>query len=222
MKNISKYLYFSFIPFFVLGLLPWWKENILLLLGTLSGQGSSISWATIHRGYHHRYSDTDLDFHTPKKGLLYAFVGWTSQITENNTNLNFKYAGSLLRKPNHIWFHRHSLTILWSIPIGVSLIDWKLSLMMFCLPTALSLLQDNSVNILGHLKAGIGYRNFNTNDNSQNNMILGYLGWGQGWHNNHHYRPDSFDFGRSISGHWWEWDPCTIFLPFLGSPKNVA
>jgi stearoyl-CoA desaturase (delta-9 desaturase) len=50
---------------------------------------------------------------------------------------------------------------------------------------------------------------------SQNNFVLGYLGWGQGWHNNHHHDPKSYDFGTNISGKWWEFDPCRIFLPFL-------
>ena len=25
----------------------------------------------------------------------------------------------------------------------------------------------------------------------------------------------SFDFGKSISGKWWEYDPCRLFLPFI-------
>ena len=49
----------------------------------------------------------------------------------------------------------------------------------------------------------------------QNNLILGYTAWGQGWHNNHHYDPKSFDFGKVVSGKWWEWDPVRIFIPFL-------
>lgn len=260
-KNISKYSWFSFLPFLVLGMLtitmfavgaipiqylwltfinwiliaglgvavgyhrifshnthpnlPTWKENIILLFGTLSGQGSSITWSAIHRGYHHKFSDTDRDLHSPRKGFYHAFFGWATKITENNPIVNLKYAGPILRKKNHLWFHQHQMTILWVIPISVALIDWKLSLVMFCLPTALCLLQDNLVNVFGHNKGIIGYRNFETNDYSQNNFILGYIGWGQGWHNNHHYDPKSFDFGSGVSGKWWEFDPCRIFLPLL-------
>ena len=83
------------------------------------------------------------------------------------------------------------------------------------MPTALSLLQDNLINVFGHVKGLIGYRNFETNDMSQNNIVLGYFAWGQGWHNNHHHAPASYDFGRGVSGKWWEWDPCNIFVPFL-------
>jgi fatty-acid desaturase len=87
--------------------------------------------------------------------------------------------------------------------------------MLFCLPTAFSLLQDNLINVMGHKKLLIGYRNYETSDQSVNNIITGYLCWGQGWHNNHHYNPKSFDFGFSISKKWWEIDPCLIFLPFI-------
>lgn len=195
--------------------LPTWKENIILFFGTLSGQGSSVTWSALHRGYHHKYSDTDRDLHSPINGLYHAFFGWSTKITENNPIVNLKYAGPILRKKNHIWFHQHQMTILWIVPTIVALFNWKLSLAMFCLPTAICLFQDNLVNVLGHVKCGIGYRNFDTQDNSQNNFILGYFAWGQGWHNNHHYEPGSFDFGKSISGKWWEIDPCRIFLPFL-------
>lgn len=183
--------------------------------GTLSGQGSSITWSSIHRGYHHKYSDTERDLHSPEKGIYHAFFGWATKITENSGILNLKYAGNLLKKSNHLWFHNNQMKILWAVPLIILAIDWKLSLSMFFLPTAMCLLQDNLVNVFGHLRGRIGYRNFETNDKSYNNIILGYLGWGQGWHNNHHHNPRSFDFGKGVSGKWWEIDPCLIFLPIL-------
>lgn len=200
--------------------LPTWKENIILFFGTLSGQGSSVTWSAIHRGYHHKHSDTDRDLHSPKFGIYHALFGWSTKITENNPIVSLKYAGPILRKNNHLWFHHHQMTILWLVPIIVAIFDWRLSLAMFCLPTGLCLIQDNLVNVFGHLKGGIGYRNFETNDNSHNNIILGYLGWGQGWHNNHHHDPKSFDFGTAISGKWWEFDPCRLFNPFLNNVQT--
>lgn len=196
--------------------LPMWKENLILLFGTLSGQGSSITWAAIHRGYHHPHSDTDRDPHTPNKGLWHAFFGWTTEITEDNPKYSFKYAVDLLRKPNHIWFHKHQLKILWGIPLLISLFDWRLALTACALPTGISLLTDNLVNILGHRKALVGYRNFPTQDNSQNNLIFGYLSWGQAFHNSHHAHPQTFLFGD----YWWEQDPCRLWLWFLGPPRE--
>lgn len=196
--------------------LPRWKENIILFFATFSGQGGSIFWVALHRGYHHPYTDTEKDIHSPVVyGIYQSFVGWYNKITESKNIINIKYAGDLIRKSNHVWFHKNHLKILWGVPLLISLIDWKFSLTAFCLVTFIGSLQDNLVNVFGHQKNFMSYRNFDTKDNSHNNLLLGYFAWGQGWHNNHHYDPKSFDFGKSISKKWWEWDPCNLFLKFL-------
>jgi len=199
---------------------PVWKENIMLFFATFAGQGGSIFWVAMHRGYHHPHSDTLKDYHSP---IAYdkktAFVGWYRKITEANNPVNLKYAVDLLRKKNHVWFHNHHIKILWLVPIFVALLDWKLALTGFWLVTMIGSLQDNLVNVYGHYKGSLGYRNFETRDNSHNNPILGYLAWGQGWHNNHHYAPASYDFGSGVSGKWWEYDLCNMFKPFLKSHK---
>jgi len=192
-----------------------WKENIILFFAVFAGQGSSIFWSALHRGYHHPHSDTKEDIHSPIHGKLYSFVGWWLTISENDPKINMKYSVDLLRKNNHLWFHNNYFKILWGVPLIILLIDWKLAFTAFWLVTGIALLQDNLVNLYGHFKGFCSYRNFDTKDNSYNNAFLGYLTWGQGWHNNHHQDPKSFDFGRSISGKWWEWDPSTIFLRFL-------
>jgi len=197
--------------------LPLWKENIILFFAAFAGQGSSIFWAALHRGYHHPYADTDRDIHSPIiLGKFHAFLGWHSKITGSNNSISMKYAIDLLRKPNHIWFHKHNLRILWGIPLIISLIDWKFALTAFCLVTFIGVLQDNIVNVVGHSYIPSNYRNFETNDNSHNNALLAYITWGQAWHNNHHYCPGSFDFGKSISGKYWEIDMCNLFIIFLG------
>lgn len=196
--------------------LPVWKENIILFFATFAGQGSSIFWAAMHRGYHHPYSDTARDYHSPVAyGKMQAYVGWFLKITENNNPVSIKYAVDLLRKPNHVWFHKNYLKLLWIVPLVVAVFDWKLALTGFWLVTMLGSTQDNMVNVWGHSKSIFGYRNFETRDNSHNNLILGYLAWGQGWHNNHHYKASSYDFGKGVSGKWWEIDPAKLFLPFL-------
>lgn len=198
-----------------------WQENIILFFATFAAQGSPIFWVAVHRGYHHPHSDTNRDLHSPvAHGKWHAFIGWLSNTNESNNTVNVKYAIDLLRKPNVVWFHKHYYKLIWAVPAIMLLINWKLAFTMFFLPTALALLQDNLVNVFGHTNGFIGYRNFETNDNSQNNIILGYLGWGQGWHNNHHAFPARYDFGSGTSGKWWEWDPCRIFLPLLGKSNR--
>jgi hypothetical protein len=47
-----------------------------------------------------------------------------------------------------------------------------------------------------------GKREFETNDQSRNEWIVGLLTFGEGWHNNHHAFPRSAFHGL----HWWQFD----------------
>lgn len=185
-----------------------WLDNLLLICGTLACQASSLTWVATHMGYHHPYSDQDKDPHTPKKGIFYAFVGWTMHV--NPTTINHKYAVKLLRKPNHVFAHKYYFRLVWAFMIVLGILSWKALLFGYCIAATVSMIQDFSVNVLGHCPK-LGYRNYDTNDISSNFIPLGYLGWGQGWHNNHHKFPADFSFGKK----WWEFDPCVIFIPLL-------
>jgi stearoyl-CoA desaturase (delta-9 desaturase) len=185
-----------------------WKENILLFLGVFAGQGPSIFWVAAHRGHHHRHADTDKDLHSPKihgvaKTLLwhYDLPSWFS----------LRGATELFRKSNHMWFFNHYRKILFGVPFLVLLWDWQVAMMLFWLPGLIANVQDNMVNVVGHLKLGMGYRNFETNDNSYNQPIIAFFTWGQAWHNNHHADPGNYNFGKK----WWEFDPTLLFLPLL-------
>jgi stearoyl-CoA desaturase (delta-9 desaturase) len=56
-----------------------------------------------------------------------------------------------------------------------------------------------SVNSVCHT---FGKREFETRDQSRNEWIVGLLGLGEGWHNNHHAFPRSAFHGL----HWWQFD----------------
>jgi stearoyl-CoA desaturase (delta-9 desaturase) len=47
-----------------------------------------------------------------------------------------------------------------------------------------------------------GYRSFDTSDFSRNNYLIGVLGFGEGYHNNHHAQPRCAAHGLR----WWEFD----------------
>jgi stearoyl-CoA desaturase (delta-9 desaturase) len=47
-----------------------------------------------------------------------------------------------------------------------------------------------------------GYQTFNTGDKSTNNWWVALLGWGEGWHNNHH----AFPFSARHGLRWFEFD----------------
>ncbi len=192
-----------------------WLDNFILVCGTLACQLSSLTWVAVHIGYHHPHADKAKDPHSPTKGFLHAFLGWT--FTHDPKTINHKYAVKLLRKPFHVFCHKHYFKIIWgSVAIMFLILGWKITLIGYGIAASISILQDNLINVFGHWPA-MGYRNFYTEDQSSNFIPMGYFAWGQGWHNNHHRFPGRFDFGVE----WWEWDPCKIFIPLLkfGSAK---
>ena len=56
-----------------------------------------------------------------------------------------------------------------------------------------------SINSVCHIW---GTRPFRNHDESRNNAIMGIIGFGEGWHNNHHAFPTSARHGLR----WWEFD----------------
>ena len=65
-----------------------------------------------------------------------------------------------------------------------------------------------AVNSIGHL---FGRQRFDTGEGSRNNLVLGYLAMGDGWHNNHHRAPSSARHGFA----WYEFDLSYQFIRLL-------
>jgi stearoyl-CoA desaturase (delta-9 desaturase) len=74
-----------------------------------------------------------------------------------------------------------------------------------------------SINSITHLW---GYRNYETDEDSRNNVFVGLISNGEGWHNNHHAHPRSARHGHR----WWELDVTWLtirMMMFLGLAKKV-
>ena len=66
----------------------------------------------------------------------------------------------------------------------------------------------NINNSFGHW---IGYQNHATPDNSRNNLLTGWLMFGEGFHNNHHHAPNAWNMGQQ----WYEVDLGACVLRIL-------
>jgi len=64
------------------------------------------------------------------------------------------------------------------------------------------------VNTATHI---VGSRRYKTKDDSKNSLIIALLTFGEGWHNNHHYYPNSTRQGFF----WWEIDITYYCLKFM-------
>ena len=67
-----------------------------------------------------------------------------------------------------------------------------------------------SVNSLSHVW---GSQRYDTGDSSRNNLFVGYVSNGEGWHNNHHADPRSARHGHA----WWELDVTWLTIRLLGT-----
>lgn len=172
---------------------PTWFKYFGNVCGTLGGQGSAIAWAANHI-QHHRFSDQPDDPHSPKyKGMFWVqFLSMTSPV-------NIRYTVPYLKDKTLVWFHTYYwyihlayiILILTIYPFGI--------VSLYLTPIALNWIVSGLINNLTHM---IGYRNFDTKDNSGNILVLGYISFGEGWHNNHHADPKNPRYGYK----WWELD----------------
>jgi stearoyl-CoA desaturase (delta-9 desaturase) len=128
-----------------------------------------------------------------------------------------RYAKDLLRDPFYVWLHNHWIgvvTISWVVFFaggfvagrlgGANVVDavqYGIGIMLWgvVVRTVLTWHYVHAINSVTH---SWGYRNYNTNDQSRNNMFMGYIAHGEGWHNNHHADPNSAAHGHK----WWEFD----------------
>lgn len=191
-------------------------KPVLLWLSCLSLQGSPLGWAAIHRGSHHRYSDTEKDAHTPSKGKFYSWHLW---LHDWDQYFNPKYAIDLIRDPMHIWFAKHYVKIIIVTYIVVFFINPEFLLFGLMIPAAISLYQESNINVFCH-SPGYGYRNFQTKDQSRNVTFLAWITWGQGWHNNHHEKASSYDFGTTVSGNSKEFDMSLLLLYLVATEES--
>lgn len=187
-------------------------EPIVIYASLLSCQGHPIWWAAIHRGYHHRYTDTERDEHSPIFGKWNSFLGWI--LKHDPLKVNYKFSADLLRNKKMRVTAKYYEIIVIASWIILGFIDVNLLFWFAVVPAIVAFHGEGLVNTLCHTDV-VGYRNFNINNKSRNVPILGLLFWGNGWHNNHHYDPSSFDFGKSVSGNKWEFDLCRLFLPLI-------
>ncbi len=190
---------------------PKWLERTLVILGVCCLQGSPIRWVAIHRR-HHEHADRLHDPHSPLVNFFWGHVGWVMTRIEGPGLLALydRYSKDLTRDKFYVWIDRGwwlkivsiSYAVFWGIFVR-TVIHWHLTW---------------AINSVSHLW---GYRNYETPDNSRNNLILGVLANGEGWHNNHHADPRSARHGHKF----WELDVAWLtirLLMVMGLATNVA
>ena len=193
---------------------------VMAILGCTAGQRGPIWWAAHHRE-HHLTADTAEDPHAPAyKGVLFSHTVW------------FLTRGSFPIHERRVrdWLRYRELRI-------VEKLDWLPFLLLgagcyglgaflearyphlgtsgaqmfvwgFFVSTVVLYHATYTINSIAHR---FGKRRFPTNDQSRNNFWLAVITLGEGWHNNHHFYPNSARQGFR----WWELDISYLGLKLL-------
>jgi stearoyl-CoA desaturase (delta-9 desaturase) len=174
------------------------REWLLSLLSTLGTTHTPIYYSILHR-FHHGNSDTGADPHSPSQiGFMRSFFSFIDN--DKSHKIPIRIVKDLLKKKSVMFFHNWYWPTIIIYCILLILIDPYLFLFCYVLPVGYVQFSAGLQITITHT---YGYKNFNTNDNSVNNTICNILTLGEGLHNNHHYKPNEYNFAfPQKKGEW--------------------
>lgn len=218
--------------------LPKWLEHTFAVIGVCCMQDTPARWVAVHR-LHHQNSDEQDDPHSPLVSFLWSHFGWLMVTNQDLQRLSMyeRYSRDVLRDRFYLNMERRGMwvwinlahwlvfyftgfavgwalsgAVMGGVQFGLSLLVWGVFVR-----TVLVWHITWSVNSVTHLW---GYRNYETDERSKNNVFVGLISNGEGWHNNHHADPRSAAHGHR----WWEFDVTYLtiqFLALLGLARSV-
>ena len=162
-----------------------------LALGAMALQGRILNWAAWHLE-HHAHSDREGDPHSPRDGFWHAHLGWILRATPADRE---RYCGRLLRDRVVVFVDRTTeLWVLLGLVVPYAIAGWTGLLWGGLVRIAVGNHLTFAINSVCHT---FGSRPFRTGDDSRNNWVMGTIGLGEGWHNNHHAFPSMAFHGMS-------------------------
>ncbi|KAL5332429.1 fatty acid desaturase-domain-containing protein, partial [Aspergillus crustosus] len=178
----------------------------LALAGAAAGQGSIRWWSRGHRA-HHRYTDTEKDPYSVRKGLLYSHVGWLV-MKQDYRKIGRSDASDLDADAVVVWQHKNYIAlalgmalVLPTVVCGLCWGDWRGGFIYAGIIRVFFIQQaTNCVNSLAHW---IGEQPFDDRNSPRDHVLTALVTLGEGYHNFHHEFPS--DYRNAIE--WWQYDP---------------
>lgn len=184
-------------------------EWVIVLLATLSLQGSIIRWSYKHR-LHHQYVDTDKDPYSIKKGFWHAHLFWMFE--KQKENLNSEIILDLRKNKLLIFQHKYNVSLIVILNIlsilffGFVFKDYLGAFVFTFL--ARTFLVHHSTFFINSLAHTWGSKPYSHEQTAVNNWILAILTFGEGYHNYHHTYPADYRNGVR----WWHFDPTKLLI----------
>lgn len=192
--------YYSHKSFELNPILKW----LFTIIALLSGRGSILGWVYLHR-LHHAYSDQEKDPHSPHN-LGYKMFGF-GHMKKQEGEMKIFLVKELMT-PEQLFIHKWYMLLLIPLLSIVALIDLQLFYWAWIVPAMLIQFSTSNFNYFGHT---YGYRNYETKDQSRNNILLWPIILGEAWHNNHHADAKNY----STRHKFWEIDPLEWLIKLI-------
>ncbi|MDB5075557.1 MAG: acyl-CoA desaturase [Chloroflexi bacterium] len=198
----------------------WPIRALFLVLGSLAVEGSAVYWVATHLE-HHAKSDREGDPHSPREGFWHAHIGWMLGAYSAKPEVYARH----LEQDRLVQIISRTFAVWVAVSLALpAVLDGWLSagspggfgtgfwhgflwggLVRVCLTHHITW----SVNSICHT---FGQRPFAaTRDTSRNNLLVGILAMGEGWHNNHHAFPSAAYHGFT----WWQIDVSAYVIRLL-------
>ncbi|KAG0644700.1 hypothetical protein HOY80DRAFT_647486 [Tuber brumale] len=169
-------------------------------------EGSIRWWSRDHRA-HHRYTDTDKDPYSVRKGLLYSHLGWMI-LKQNPKRIGRTDISDLNEDPVVVWQHKNYLAVVIfmglvfpSFVSGFGWGDWVGGFVYAGILRIFFVQQATfCVNSLAHW---LGDQPFDDRNSPRDHVITALVTLGEGYHNFHHEFPS--DYRNAIE--WHQYDP---------------
>ncbi len=196
-----------------------WEK--VFFIGSYITQGSSYmsprGYAIMHR-YHHAYTDTELDPHSPSFSpnifaMMWRTRGFYRDIVEGKMDVEPRFEKNLPLWPGFDrWANGTVSRILWIAVYTCFFIYFVTSpwqWLLFPIVLTMGAFHGAVINWFAHK---YGYINFKLKNTSMNLFFIDILMLGESYHNNHHKHPSAINFGRR----WHEIDPMYPVIRLLG------
>ena len=185
---------------------PLWYDYYFNFFSLFGNPGPVLIWSGTHK-LHHKYSDTELDPHSPKhKGfwnVWTSFWGMGVFTIDPPTREDLKDWLEETKDPIAKWFYDNYLSLTVIIMIVLLFMGPWFFIFGFCIPTCLILHGSGIINAFTH-----------KNGKPENKNLVALITAGEGWHLNHHEDPSNYTT-RKESYKWWQVDLNGIWINLI-------
>lgn len=191
-----------------------WLEYLYIIFGSSALEMSVIEWAFDHRN-HHRYTDTDKDPYSIKKGFWYAHFLWLLSnrgTDQGKPDVDLKKVADLWKDPfirfQHKYFIPFAIFMAFIFPGIIASFwgdFWGGVLIAGLVRSVIVHHGTFSINSVCH---AIGKRPYSLEESARDSWISALLTYGEGYHNFHHKFPG--DYRNAILP--WQYDPSKWFI----------